>query len=94
MGARGLQYHLEFQSLREERTGEVATLDELAEKLELAPGWYRGGWDGTPESEAKVKEVTNATIRLIPLQGSDPEGRKDLVTGKDAQHTVVYARAY
>ena len=78
----------------EERTGDVSTLDELAEKLESAPGWYRGGWDGTAESEAKVKEVTNATIRLIPLEGSEPAGRKDLVSGRDAKYTVLYARAY
>ena len=82
------------RAMREERTGDVATLDELAEKLESAPGWFRGGWDGTAESEAKVKEVTNATIRLIPLEGSEPNGRKDLVTGQEAKYTVVYARAY
>lgn len=82
------------RAAREERTGDVATLDELAERLEASPGWYRGGWDGTPETEAKVKEVTNATIRLIPLEGSEPDGRKDLVSGKDAKYTVVYARAY
>jgi len=82
------------RALRDERTGDVATLDELAERLESAPGWYRGGWDGTPESEAKVKEVTNATIRLIPLEGHEPAGRKDLVSGRDAKHTVLYARAY
>lgn len=79
---------------RDERTFDFQTLDELAERLEAEPGFYRGGWDGTAESEAAVKERTNATIRLIPWEGHEPAGRKDPVSGKDAEHTVLYARAY
>jgi prolyl-tRNA synthetase len=82
------------RTAREARTGEVSSLAELSEKLDSAPGWFRGGWDGTPETETAVKEATNATIRLIPLEGSEPDGRKDLVSGKDAEHTVIWARAY
>jgi prolyl-tRNA synthetase len=80
--------------LRDERTYDAQTIDELAEGLEASPGWYRGGWDGDDATEATVKERTNATIRVIPLEGSEPEGRTDLVSGKPAKHTVIYARAY
>jgi len=80
--------------LRDERTYDAQTIDELAEGLEASPGWYRGGWDGDDATEAAVKERTNATIRVIPLEGSEPEGRTDLVSGKPAKHTVIYARAY
>jgi prolyl-tRNA synthetase len=79
---------------REARTGDVSSLAELSEKLDSAPGWFRGGWDGTPETEAAVKEATNATIRLIPLEASQPDGRKDLVSGEAARYTVIWARAY
>ncbi len=79
---------------QEARTYEVETLDDLAQRIETEPGFYRGGWDGEAATEATVKERTNATIRVIPLEGADPAGRKDLVTGQPAKHTVLYARAY
>ncbi|MFV1959318.1 MAG: His/Gly/Thr/Pro-type tRNA ligase C-terminal domain-containing protein, partial [Planctomycetota bacterium] len=79
---------------RDEHTGDVSSLDELAERLEKGPGFFRGGWDGDEATGAAVKERTNATIRVIPLEGGEPEGRRDLVSGKPAVHTVLYARAY
>jgi prolyl-tRNA synthetase len=82
------------RTARDERIREVGTLDELARRLEQEPGWFRGGWDGDAATEAAVKERTNATIRCIPWEGGEPDGRKDLVTGKPARHTVLYARAY
>ena len=82
------------RALRDENIHDVSTLDELAERIENEKAWYRAGWDGTEESEAAVKERTNATIRVIPWEGSEPEGRKDLVSGKDAKYTVLFARAY
>jgi prolyl-tRNA synthetase len=70
---------------------------EIAEK----PGFYVMAWDGDPETEARVKEETKATIRAIPLNGDDTaalEGRienlKDPVSGKPAKHKVIYARAF
>jgi prolyl-tRNA synthetase len=82
------------RSQRDARIVEVADLDELAARVETHAGWFRGGWDGTPESEAAVKERTNATIRCIPWEGAEPAGRKDLASGRPATHTVLYARAY
>ncbi len=82
------------RAARDERTYDVATIDELAEAIEKHPGFYRGGWDGDEATEAAVKERTNATIRVIPFEGADPGDRKDLISGKPAKHTVLYARAY
>ena len=53
---------------------DVTTLDELADRLEKEPGWFRGGWDGDAASEAAVKERCNATIRCIPFEGGEPAG--------------------
>ena len=79
---------------RDERIRDADTLDDLAARIETEAGWFRAGWDGEAASEAAVKERTNATIRVIPLEGSEPAGRRDLVSGKPAVHTVYYARAY
>ena len=54
-------------------------------------------WDGTAETEARVKEETKATIRCIPLPGELPETEEagtDPVSGQPAERRVVYARAY
>ncbi len=82
------------RALRDAHTWPVETLDELATRLESQPGWYVGGWDGEAASEAAVKERCNATIRCIPFEGGEPGGRRCIVSGKPAQHTVIYARAY
>jgi prolyl-tRNA synthetase len=82
------------RALRDANTREVATLDELAARLETEPGWFLGGWDGDAASEAAVKARCNATIRCIPFVGGEPNGRRCIVSGKPAVHTVVYARAY
>ncbi|MBT6431464.1 MAG: hypothetical protein HOK28_00125 [Deltaproteobacteria bacterium] len=50
-------------------------------------------WDGTAETEARVKEETKATIRCIPLEG-DIEAGECIVTGKPSKQRVVFAKAY
>ena len=76
-------------------TVEAASLDELAEIIATKRGYVWAGWDGTAESEAKVKEQTKATIRNLPFAGGEPtEGLKDIVSGQPAKHRVLYARAY
>jgi prolyl-tRNA synthetase len=78
-----------------ESTREASTLDELAEIVEKQRGFVWAGWDGTPETEAAVKDKTKATIRNIPLEGGKPaDGLKDLVSGAPAAHRVLFARAY
>ncbi len=76
-------------------TSEASTLDELSAILSEKRGFVWAGWDGSPETEEKVKEATKATIRNIPLEGSEPtEGLKDLVSGQPAKYRVLFARAY
>jgi prolyl-tRNA synthetase len=78
-----------------DNTSEAATFDELAEIIATKRGFVWAGWDGSPETEAEVKEKTKATIRNIPLEGGEPtEGMTDIVSGKPAKHRVLYARAY
>lgn len=77
----------------------IDTLDELKEHIETkraageTPGFVLAGWDGTEETEAKIKEETGFTTRNIPF---NPEVEKTtcIVTGKPAKHTVWLARAY
>jgi len=80
---------------RDENTRPAKTLDELGEIVEKHGGFVATGWDGSPETEAKVKEATKATIRCIPLEGGEPEpGMTDVVSGAPAKHRVLYARAF
>ena len=82
------------RQMRKDRTYDAATIEDLEKGLVENPGWYRAGWDGDDATEAAVKERTNATIRVIPLEGSEPGDRKDLISGMPAKYTVIYARAY
>lgn len=78
-----------------EQTRETADYGEFKEIIETKRGFVAAGWDGSAETEAKIKEETKATIRCIPLEGSEPtEGLKDLVSGQPAKHRVLFARAY
>jgi prolyl-tRNA synthetase len=80
---------------REENTRSAKTLDELGGIIEEHRGYVVAGWDGSPDTEAKVKEETKATIRCIPIEGGEPEaGMTDVVSGKPAKHRVIYARAF
>jgi prolyl-tRNA synthetase len=56
-------------------------------------GFILAHWDGTPETEQKIKEETKATIRLIPLNNK-PEQGKCIYTGNPSSQRVVFARAY
>lgn len=77
---------------REERTITVDTYDEFKEKIEQ--GYFiLAHWDGTPETEDRVKEETKATIRCIPLDGDDTPG-VCMVTGKPSARRVLFARNY
>ncbi|HPS62246.1 MAG TPA: proline--tRNA ligase, partial [Bacteroidales bacterium] len=50
-------------------------------------------WDGTPETEEKIKEETKATIRVIPL-GNPPEDGTCIYSGRPSVQRVLFARAY
>ena len=77
---------------REEKTITVETYDEFKEKIEDG-GFILAHWDGTPETEEKIKNETKATIRCIPLDGDKTPG-KCMVTVKPSAQRVIFARSY
>ena len=77
---------------RKEKTITVETYDEFKEKIEDG-GFILAHWDGTPETEEKIKNETKATIRCIPLDGDKTPG-KCMVTGKPSAQRVIFARSY
>ncbi|MDE6629345.1 MAG: proline--tRNA ligase, partial [Muribaculaceae bacterium] len=79
-------------ALRESMTREVNSYDEFKEEIEKG-GFLLCHWDGTPETEEKIKAETKATIRCIPLDGDTTPG-KCMVTGKPSARRVIFARSY
>ena len=77
---------------REELTREVNSYEEFKEEIEKG-GFLLCHWDGTPETEEKIKAETKATIRCIPLDGDKTPG-KCMVTGKPSKQRVIFARNY
>lgn len=77
---------------RDEMTSEVDSYEEFQKVIEDKGGFVWAHWDGTPETEEKVKEETKATIRLIPLE--EGEEGKCMVTGKPSKQKVLFARSY
>ncbi len=78
---------------RTEHTTRVDTWDEFVRILDEHPGFVSAHWDGTPETEDKIKELAKATIRCIPLNNELEEG-KCILTGKHSVQRVLFARAY
>ncbi len=78
--------------MREEKTVTVDTYEEFKEKIEEG-GFILAHWDGTPETEEKIKEETKATIRCIPFDGDKTPG-VCMVTGKPSSQRVIFARSY
>ena len=79
-------------AFRAEKTHEVDSYDAFKEALEKG-GFVRANWDGTAETEAKVKEETKATIRVLEDGNSDPTG-DCIVTGAPGKYRATFARAY
>lgn len=77
---------------RAEMTTTADTYEEFKEKIE-AGGFILAHWDGTPETEEKIKEETKATIRCIPFEGDTTPG-VCMVTGKPSARRVIFARSY
>jgi prolyl-tRNA synthetase len=78
---------------REAHTTKAETYAEFKDLLEKKGGFILAHWDGTPETEEKIKEETKATIRCITLDAKNEEG-KCILTGKPSKRRVVFARAY
>lgn len=77
---------------RQSATKEVNTYDEFKQAIEEG-GFVLAHWDGTPETEERIKAETKATIRCIPLEGDKTPGLC-VLTGKPSAQRVVFARAY
>jgi prolyl-tRNA synthetase len=78
---------------RTDHTTEVNTYDDLKKVLDEKGGFVSAHWDGTKETEAAIKEETKATIRCIPLDAKQEEG-KCIYSGKPSSRRVLFARAY
>lgn len=79
-------------SFRESHTFNADTWEEFIEKIESG-NFVWAHWDGTTETELKIKELTRATIRLIPLNVKSENGTC-ILTGNPSKHRVLFARAY
>ena len=78
---------------RTKNTTKVDTWDEFVKRLDEQPGFISAHWDGTSETEEKIKELTKATIRCIPLN-NEQEAGTCVLTGKPSKERVLFARAY
>jgi len=81
------------KTFRKENTHSADSYEEFKKILEEKGGFVEAHWDGTEETEMKIKEDTKATIRCIPVEGKKEEG-KCMVTGKPSKQKVIFAKAY
>ncbi len=81
------------KQFRADNIQKVDSYDVFKEKIEKEGGFYLVHWDGTAETEALIKSETQATIRCIPLDSVEEDG-KCMVTGKPSKNRVVVAKAY
>jgi prolyl-tRNA synthetase len=80
-------------AFREERITKVDSWDDFVKALDEKPGFISAHWDGTPETEDKIKELTKATIRCIPLNNTLEAGNC-VLSGNASTQRVLFARAY
>lgn len=78
---------------RKEHITEVDSYDEFKSVLESKGGFISAHWDGTAETEERIKKETKATIRCIPLNVKEESG-SCMVTGEPSQKRVLFAKAY
>lgn len=78
---------------RDTHITEVETYEEFKTVLEEKRGFISAHWDGTPETEERIKQETKATIRCIPLDREDAAGTC-IITGKPSKGRVLFAKAY
>ncbi len=91
-----IQQNLYSRALRfrEDHTTRVDSFDDFKEAIEQdIPGLLSAHWDGTDETEQRIKDETKATIRCIPNNAEEEKG-EDLLTGKPSKRRVLFAKAY
>ena len=79
-------------AFRDANIREVNSWDDFLKTIEQ-PGFISAHWDGTSETEEKIKELTKATIRCIPLNNPQQDG-VCVFSGKTSKERVIFARAY
>jgi prolyl-tRNA synthetase len=81
------------EAFKADNTYTVDTYDEFKKILETKPGFIYAHWDGTSETEEKIKAETKATIRCIPLNSAAESG-KCIYSGQPSTQRVLFAKAY
>ncbi|MDE3144572.1 MAG: proline--tRNA ligase, partial [Bacteroidota bacterium] len=81
------------KTYRDEHITKADTWDEFVKLLDEKGGFISAHWDGTDETEEKIKELTKATIRCIPINNEQENG-VCILTGKPSTQRVLFARAY
>lgn len=81
------------KAYRDSHITEVSTFDEFKQVLEAKGGFISCHWDGTSETEEKIKEETKATIRCIPIDAHEESG-VCVYSGKPSTKRVIFAKAY
>lgn len=81
------------KAFRAENTHEVDDWDAFCDHIENKGGFVSAHWDGTAETEEKIKEATKATLRCIPEDAIEEEG-KCVFSGKPSKRRVLFAKAY
>ena len=80
-------------AFREENTWRTDSWEEFCDIIENRGGFVMAHWDGTSETEEKIKDLTKATIRVLPFNAPEEEG-KCILSGKPSRRRVLFARAY
>ena len=78
---------------RDDHITDANSWDDFIQLLDEKTGFIAAHWDGTSDTEDKIKELTKATIRCIPLNNKAEEG-KCILTGNSSSQRVLFARAY
>ena len=83
----------EAKNFQVKNTHNVKNFDEFKTVIENEGGFIKCGWDGTSETESRIKELTKATIRVIPFE-QDIDQLKCIYSNKKAKYEVIFAKAY
>ncbi|AFU69594.1 prolyl-tRNA synthetase ProS [Psychroflexus torquis ATCC 700755] len=84
---------IKAEAFRDDHITKVDTFEEFKDVLNSKGGFLFAHWDGTSETEEKIKGLTKATIRCIPLEQTKETG-KCVFSGKESKQRVLFAKAY
>ena len=85
--------HARAKAFRDQHTTRVDTYAAFKQALDTTGGFVLAPWDGTAETEERIKDETKATIRCLALNEPDEDG-VDMITGKPSERRAYFARAY